>query len=72
MINNNLDKMLKTTNVAEIVCKNKFFDPIFHEIVSTSKNSEMSDNLINKVIRKGYVLGNKVLRHSLVEIIKNN
>ena len=72
MINNNLDKMLKTTNVAEIVCKNKFFDPIFHEIVSTSKKSEMPDNLINKVIRKGYVLGNKVLRHSLVEIIKNN
>lgn len=72
MINNNLDKMLKTTNVTEIVCKNKFFDPIFHEIVSTSKKSEMPDNLINKVIRKGYVLGNKVLRHSLVEIIKNN
>ena len=72
MINNNLDKMLKTTNVTEIVCTNKFFDPNFHEIVSTSKKSEMPDNLINKVIRKGYVLGNKVLRHSLVEIIKNN
>ena len=71
MINNNLDKILKTTNVTEIVCKNKFFDPSFHEIVSTSKKSGMPDNLIVKVIRKGYVIDNKVLRHSLVEIIKN-
>ena len=71
MINNNLDKLLKTTNVTEIVCKNKFFDPNFHEIVSTSKKSGMPDNLITKVIRKGYVIDNKVLRHSLVEIIKN-
>ena len=41
------------------------------KIVSTSKKSGMPDNLIVKVIRKGYVIDNKVLRHSLVEIIKN-
>jgi len=79
-----LEGILKTINIflekegiKEIDSINKLFDPNVHEIIGFSyNNGDIDENIITKEIRKGYLLNDRVLRPSLVEvskkIVKNN
>ena len=79
-----LEGILKTINIflekegiKEIESINKPFDPNVHEIIGFSYNDgNIDENIITKEIRKGYLLNDRVLRPSLVEvckkIVKNN
>ena len=46
----------------------KEFDPNFHEAVMQTPTSEHPDNTIVNELQKGYKLGDKVLRPSLVNV----
>ena len=48
----------------------KVFDPNFHEAVITTETDKFESDTIIKVIRKGYVMGDKVIRPAQVEIAK--
>jgi molecular chaperone GrpE len=67
----NIDLFLEKENVLEIKGLNSVFDPNFHEIIGFSYVEDgAEENIITKEIRKGYLLNDRVLRPSLVEVSK--
>jgi len=66
----NLDSVLKSEGVMEIETIGTPFDPNIHDAISFSYQDNVSENAVTAEIRKGYMLNNKVLRPSLVEISK--
>jgi molecular chaperone GrpE len=75
----NMNVFLEKEGIREIDSLNNPFDPHLHEIIgfSYSDNDDDDDdddgvqeNIITKEIRKGYLLNDRVLRPSLVEVSK--
>ncbi len=67
----NIDIYLEKENVKEIKALNTVFNPNLHEIIGFSYfENDMEENMITKEIRKGYLLNDRVLRPSLVEVSK--
>jgi molecular chaperone GrpE len=66
----NLDSVLKSEGVMEIETIGTPFDPNIHDAISFSYQDNVPENAVTGEIRKGYMLNNKVLRPSLVEISK--
>ncbi|MCS6768431.1 MAG: nucleotide exchange factor GrpE [Candidatus Nitrosocaldus sp.] len=64
----NLDGILRDAGVVEIPSIGKVFDPNVHEAVSFTYNSELPDLTITNEIRKGYMMNDRVIRPSLVEV----
>ena len=66
----NLDSLLKSEGVIEIETIGTPFDPNIHDAISFSYRDDVPESTVTSEIRKGYMLNNKVLRPSLVEISK--
>lgn len=66
----NLDSLLRSEEVMEIETIGTPFDPNVHDALSFSYRDDLPENTVTGEIRKGYMLNNKVLRPSLVEISK--
>ena len=60
--------VLKSNGFTEIETIGKTFDPELHEAVSSVEDSELGMQEIKEEYRKGYMIGNKVIRHSLVVV----
>ena len=60
--------VLKANGINEIEAKGKTFDPELHEAVSSVEDPELGVQEIKEEYRKGYIIGNKVIRHSLVVV----
>ncbi len=60
--------VLTSNGVTEIETIGKTFDPTFHEAVSSVEDSSLGQKEIKQEYRKGYMLGDRVLRHSLVVV----
>ena len=68
----NMDLFLSENGVIPIDALGEIFDPQLHEAISVKEDSSLDDNTITAEIRKGYILQNRVIRPSLVEISKKN
>lgn len=66
----NLDVILKEDGVREIDAVGKAFDPSMHEAISFVDTNEYPENTVTAEIRKGYMLSDRVIRPSLVEVSK--
>jgi molecular chaperone GrpE len=66
----NFDRLLKSEGVIEIETVETPFDPNVHDAISFSYRDDLPESTVTDEIRKGYMLDNKVLRPSLVEISK--
>ncbi len=66
----NIDSLLSSEGVREIETVGTPFDPNIHDAVAHSPREDMDENTVTAEIRKGYMLNDKVLRPSLVEISK--
>jgi molecular chaperone GrpE len=66
----NLDSLLRSEGVMEIETIGTPFDPNIHDAISFSYRNDVPESTVTGEIRKGYMLNNKVLRPSLVEISK--
>jgi molecular chaperone GrpE len=66
----NFDSLLASEGVREIETVGTPFDPNIHDAVAHSQRDDMDENTVTAEIRKGYMLNDKVLRPSLVEISK--
>ena len=62
---------LKGLGLEEIETVGKPFDPEFHEAVSRVQDPTKEDQVIVEEFRKGYKIGNKVVRHSMVIVNSN-
>jgi len=59
-------EFLKRNHVEEIPALGEIFDPSVHEAVSSVQDDTKQSQEIVQVYRKGYKIGSKVLRHSMV------
>jgi molecular chaperone GrpE len=60
--------ILKSKGVEEIPAMGEIFDPALHEAVSSIQDPEKNTQEIVQEYRKGYKIGNKVIRHSMVVV----
>jgi molecular chaperone GrpE len=66
----NMNSFLSELGIKPIETLGEIFDPRFHEAISIKESSELDDNTITAELRKGYILKDRVIRPSLVEISK--
>ena len=50
---------------------NEYFDPVKHEAVMTSKDSDKENNEIENIFQRGWELHDRVVRPARVSVIKN-
>lgn len=60
--------ILASQNVKEIEAVGKPFDPSIHEAVSSIQDENLGEKIVASEYRKGYMIGNKVIRHSMVVV----
>lgn len=61
---------LEHAGLAEIPAQGEEFDPNVHNAVMTEDSEELEDNHISKVLQKGYKLNDKVIRPSMVAVVR--
>mgnify|MGYP002626186535 CR=1 FL=1 len=59
---------LEKLGVTEIDCLGKKFDPTLHNAVMHVEDEEKGENEIVEVFQKGFMLGDKVIRFSMVKV----
>ena len=60
--------VLKSKGVEEIPAVGETFDPSLHEAVSSIQDENLGEKEIAQEYRKGYKIGSKVIRHSMVVV----
>lgn len=63
-----LQDLLKANGVEEIEAVGKTFDPELHEAVSSVIDENLGEKEIKEDYRKGYKIGDRVIRHSMVVV----
>lgn len=69
---NQFKDVLSACNVTEIKTVGEKFDPSLHEAVSSVVDENLGEKVIKEEYRKGYKIGDKVIRHSLVVVANWN
>ena len=60
--------VLSANGVKEIEAVGQPFDPELHEAVSMIQDENLGEKIVASEYRKGYKIGNKVIRHSIVVV----
>lgn len=60
--------VLASNGVEEIKTVGETFDPELHEAVASVEDNTLSEKEIKEEYRKGYKIGSKVIRHSMVVV----
>ena len=60
--------ILEKLGVTEIAAEGQTFDPNFHNAVSQITDENLGENVVAAVLQKGYMLGKKVIRHTIVTV----
>ena len=68
LIQNTLVEVFENLGVKEIPAMDQQFDPNLHEAVMHIDNPAYEENIVTDVYRKGYMLGDKVIRHTMVVV----
>ncbi len=66
----NINSFLSEYGVKAIEALGEVFDPKLHEAISVKSDPELDDDTITTELRKGYILKDRIIRPSLVEISK--
>ncbi len=68
LVNQQVNEIFAEMGVQPIVAVGETFDPNFHEAVATEERDDATHNLISGEMLRGWRIGNKVIRHSLVKV----
>jgi molecular chaperone GrpE len=71
LIYSQLINALRSQGLKHIDCIGKIFDPYYHEVLVVEESGEEPNTIIEE-LQKGYLLHDKVMRHSKVKIAKKN
>ena len=63
-------KVLDTFNLKCLEAEGKPFDPNFHQAVLQEETDEQADNTVLKVMQKGYILHDRLIRPAMVIVAK--
>ena len=72
IIEKDLISIFEKNNIKKIETVNKKFDPNFHQAMSEIQDEKVETGTILQEIQAGYLLGERLLRPSLVSISKKN
>ena len=68
MIANQFKASFEKLGIREIGQVGEPFDPALHNAVAHIESDELGENVISAVFQKGYMLGDKVVRHAMVQV----
>lgn len=68
MVHKQLMDTLSSLGVEEIPTVGETFNPEYHEAVSSVEDETLGEKEIKEEFRKGYKIGSKVIRHSMVVV----
>ena len=68
LVHQQVNEVLAEMGVQPIATVGETFDPNFHEAVATEERSDMPDNTVSGEMLRGYRIGNRVIRHSMVKV----
>jgi molecular chaperone GrpE len=71
MILRKLQAILESQDVTPIEATGQPFDPVWHEAVMQEETDEHPDGYITEEMQRGYRLGDRVLRPSMVKVASN-
>lgn len=70
LVNQQLNEVLAGMGVSPIDSVGLPFDPHFHEAVATEETDRFAPNTVSEELLKGYRVGEKVIRASMVKVTK--
>lgn len=68
MIYNQFVENLKKIGVTDMEALGKEFDPNIHNAIKTEEKEGFEENTVCEVFQKGYMLGDRVVRHAVVAV----
>ena len=68
LVNQQVNEIFTGMGVSPIATVGETFDPNFHEAVAVEENSAAPPNTITGEMLRGYRIGNRVIRHSMVKV----
>jgi molecular chaperone GrpE len=68
LVNHQVNEVLGEMGVEPIKTVGETFDPQFHEAVATEHRDDVPNNSISHEMLRGYRIGNRVVRHSMVKV----
>lgn len=68
MVKKQMEEVLAALGVEEIKTVDESFNPIFHNAVMHVDDEEKGENVIVEEFQKGYKIGDRVIRHSMVKV----
>lgn len=63
-------KLFETFNVKPVEPENQLFDPNFHQAVTQEETEDFPENTVTKVLQKGYLLHDRLIRPAMVVVSK--
>ena len=72
LINKQLNDVLESLDVHSIVAVGERFDPHLHEAVVTEPSDEYQPDTVTEEIARGYRIGDRLLRPSMVKVAARN
>jgi molecular chaperone GrpE len=70
LIQRKLQGIVENEGVKRIEAEGEMFDPNIHEAITHDESENHSEGQVIEVVRKGYRLGDRVLRPALVRVAK--
>ena len=68
MVQNEMRSALRKLNVTEMGAVGDAFDPALHNAVAHIEDETLGENVVAQVFQKGYRIGDKVVRHAMVQV----
>ena len=68
LVNQQVNDVLAEMGIQPIATVGEAFDPHFHEAVVTEETDEFAPNPVSAELLRGYRIGNRVIRHSMVKV----
>ena len=68
MIRKQLDNAFRQLNIEEFGERGEQFDPNLHNAIARVDDEELDEDYITLVYQKGYRIGDKIIRHAMVQV----
>ena len=70
LVSQQVDDVLAEMGVQQIATVGEAFDQHYHEAVATEESDRHDPNTISEELLRGYRIGDRVIRHSMVKVTK--
>jgi len=70
LVSQQVNDVLAEMGVQQIATVGEMFDPHYHEAVATEESDDYDPNTISEELLRGYRIGDRVIRHSMVKVTK--